>query len=477
MNNNFLTNKKELKNGLGKKAISTLLAGSMIFGSGVLTKEVEAKYSLDAPKQSYEDFLGEDIKIFINGRNVEFNDSLGYPYIENGTTMIPLRVVAETFGAYVDYNAPLKRVHITKNEDKVVLTIGENKIEYIYPNYDVKKSKALVAPIIKNGRTYVPLRAVFELFGMDVNWDQSTKTAHITTKKEDLNMIDFKGKPLIDLNNFNLNSVNKVLFDEVEINKDYINVLKNTNQYMAIIDNNVLKIYSYQFLRDINFVYNKASKFSTNPDEDIMNLGTTGEELYKFVENFIDYTVYDRTYHTYSTETSFEGTTHYMRNSTSEEDYDAYRKVLKEYIDIINSTCTSDKEKVDKAIELITNNINYRKNIEDTNGHSDLYNAYVKNKAVCQGFAASFKVLMDELHIPCLKVLGYRHSVSFENLHMWNEVCIDGEWFALDTTGNSDKFKLSKPEDYYIENYTKTYIIFDDEEENLNQIKLTYRFN
>lgn len=37
-------------------------------------------------------------------------------------------------------------------------------------------------PVIKDGRTLVPLRAVFEKLGADVEWDQPTKTASITLK-------------------------------------------------------------------------------------------------------------------------------------------------------------------------------------------------------------------------------------------------------------------------------------------------------
>lgn len=41
-------------------------------------------------------------------------------------------------------------------------------------------------PVIKDGRTLVPLRAVFEKLGADVEWDQPTKTASITLKSNTL---------------------------------------------------------------------------------------------------------------------------------------------------------------------------------------------------------------------------------------------------------------------------------------------------
>ena len=33
-----------------------------------------------------------------------------------------------------------------------------------------------VSPVIKNGRTLVPLRAIFEALGVEVSWDDNTRT-------------------------------------------------------------------------------------------------------------------------------------------------------------------------------------------------------------------------------------------------------------------------------------------------------------
>lgn len=44
-----------------------------------------------------------------------------------------------------------------------------------------------VAPIIENDRTLVPLRAIFEALGAQVDWDDATKT--IISAKEDVNCV------------------------------------------------------------------------------------------------------------------------------------------------------------------------------------------------------------------------------------------------------------------------------------------------
>ena len=55
------------------------------------------------------------------------------------------------------------------------------------------------------------------------------------------------------------------------------------------------------------------------------------------------------------------------------------------------------------------------------------YGLFIKNIAVCDGFADSVKVLCDELDIPCI-IIG-------NNMHAWNMVQMeDGSWYFLDLT-------------------------------------------
>ena len=55
---------------------------------------------------------------------------------------------------------------------------------------------------------------------------------------------------------------------------------------------------------------------------------------------------------------------------------------------------------------------------------------------VCEGYACAFKVLCDELGVPCLCVSGSMTSVS---AHMWNYVQLEnGQWYQVDvTTGDA----------------------------------------
>ena len=66
---------------------------------------------------------------------------------------------------------------------------------------------------------------------------------------------------------------------------------------------------------------------------------------------------------------------------------------------------------------------------------------------VCEGYSRAFKVLCDELGIPCVLNEGYARSSasSAPEAHMWNYVQVDGSWYAVDVTWN-DPVVSSKPD-------------------------------
>lgn len=68
------------------------------------------------------------------------------------------------------------------------------------------------------------------------------------------------------------------------------------------------------------------------------------------------------------------------------------------------------------------------------------YGALVNRESVCEGYAKSFKTIMDRLEIPCVCVAGYatakKGSQDFQP-HMWNYVQVEGMWYAVDVTYNS----------------------------------------
>ena len=108
------------------------------------------------------------------------------PFILQGRTMIPLRFVAEGFGAKVEYNfAAQREIQITLDLMRIRLWINNPKafIEPIPPSKEPVKEVTLDAPpLIRNARTFVPIRFISETFGAKVEWEASNQTVTIYYK-------------------------------------------------------------------------------------------------------------------------------------------------------------------------------------------------------------------------------------------------------------------------------------------------------
>lgn len=116
----------------------------------------------------------DEIKVLLDGERIEFDVQ---PIIENDCTLVPIRAIAEKLGAEVEWKSP--NVFMIKEREIVMLSIG-SKVMAI----DVFAAVSLdTPPIIVNNRTLVPLRAISEAFGSDVQWDGETRTVSIISNR------------------------------------------------------------------------------------------------------------------------------------------------------------------------------------------------------------------------------------------------------------------------------------------------------
>lgn len=122
-------------------------------------------------------FASKDkLEVSLNNVYIEYDDNYGKPYIdENNRTMVPLRLTLERFGAKVDWVDGIAVV--TQGDVTVQVPIGEN---FIYRNGE--KIQNDTKAVVKNGRTYCPIRVVMESFGSEVIWDGHNKDVVIYTK-------------------------------------------------------------------------------------------------------------------------------------------------------------------------------------------------------------------------------------------------------------------------------------------------------
>ena len=100
------------------------------------------------------------------------------PYITNDVTKLPLRAISDIFKADIYWNGAEKSIDIEVGEDKIKMAVGNPKM---YVNgYAVPLSSA---PEISDGRAFVPLRDMAQIFGIDdIKWDSKSKTVSFELK-------------------------------------------------------------------------------------------------------------------------------------------------------------------------------------------------------------------------------------------------------------------------------------------------------
>jgi hypothetical protein len=110
--------------------------------------------------------------VSINGKATSIDAA---PEIVDSRTFVPIRFIAEAFGATVDWLPETQGITITLGDHTIGLQIG-NSTAVI----DGSIISLDAAPYIKNGRTMVPLRVISEAFGGDVVWDPALHTITVT---------------------------------------------------------------------------------------------------------------------------------------------------------------------------------------------------------------------------------------------------------------------------------------------------------
>lgn len=100
------------------------------------------------------------------------------PYIFEGRTMVPLRLIAEAFFTDVSWNPSDRSITINSCEDTIRFWIDSQTVS-IVSDRGTKEVEIDTAPQIVDGRTFIPIRAVSEILGGSVSWDGPTRTVSI----------------------------------------------------------------------------------------------------------------------------------------------------------------------------------------------------------------------------------------------------------------------------------------------------------
>lgn len=120
-------------------------------------------------------FASDDISVYLNNEKLSFEQA---PIIQNDSTLVPFRAIFEKLDMTVQWFESERRVTAQKEDiaitlfiDRPVMYVNDETIELNTP------------PIIYNDFTLVPLRAVSEAAGAQVDWNGETRTVTITAQE------------------------------------------------------------------------------------------------------------------------------------------------------------------------------------------------------------------------------------------------------------------------------------------------------
>ena len=102
------------------------------------------------------------------------------PYIVNGTTLIPLRGLLELMGAEISWNGENETIGVKGKEIDLTLQIDYKIVHVNDPVCGNIKYTLRTVPVIKDSRTFIPVRFVSEQLGYTVAWNGETGEITIT---------------------------------------------------------------------------------------------------------------------------------------------------------------------------------------------------------------------------------------------------------------------------------------------------------
>lgn len=158
-----------------------------------------------ATDESVSAILNKEISIMYNNELKEFSDVNGTkvdPISYNFTTYLPVRAISALFDIPVDWDGENNKVLVGKgsvvtstvksvddfkkgNNEEIKLTLSKSlKVDYKDEIQTFKDANGnIVYPLSYNGTTYLPVRAISNMYGASIEWNEENQ--RITLVKED----------------------------------------------------------------------------------------------------------------------------------------------------------------------------------------------------------------------------------------------------------------------------------------------------
>ncbi len=115
-------------------------------------------------------------KVVLDGRELIISQETA-PFVIDGVSYAPVRGVSEAFGESVAWDPATKTVYIGRKGgnpqlNEYINIFYNGKEQIIYNTQNIRLS-----PLLKDGATYIPTRALAGIFGKNIVWDNVNKSA------------------------------------------------------------------------------------------------------------------------------------------------------------------------------------------------------------------------------------------------------------------------------------------------------------
>ncbi|WP_433923540.1 stalk domain-containing protein [Paenibacillus taichungensis] len=184
---------------IGKTAAATILAISLL-GT---TPNLNDAYAAPA------------ISVLLDDVPLKFDAA---PLIDKGVTYVPFRTVGEALGISITWNSKTQTVKAIGNvkgqATEALLQVGSTTA-----TVNGEKVKLAAPPVQREGRVLIPLSSFSSQFGVNVGWNQSTRTVSLVSPQREMHLRAFyalQSYKEIDL----VSSMNSVAFGWSRIDRE-----------------------------------------------------------------------------------------------------------------------------------------------------------------------------------------------------------------------------------------------------------------
>ena len=273
--------------------------------------------------------------------------------------------------------------------------------------------------------------------------------SQISEPVEDLEVPQVIENELTGVEEAELNSAPTTNYENVQIDKYLFNQLSEPEQYIykAFEQNKEAMKSGTQTINFGNFF----TTFLKNQNGDTTLLNKyyqSAVEAYTYDNPDVFYLDPNKMYLTVGTKTYSDGTKEYEvyvnsgdqgsylinEFSSAEQVNEALAQVERIKNAIASKRTGNTYQDIKMVHDYLIDTIEYDETISKPNIYN-MYGALVNRLCVCEGYARSFKYILDSMGIPTIIVVGTgTNSNGQTERHAWNYVLCDGRWYAVDVT-------------------------------------------